>query len=333
MSKRILTGIKPTGTIHIGNYFGTFEPALRTSDEYDEAFWFVANYHALNQIQDSEVLGHNTLSTAAAWLAFGLKTDDNNFLYTQSDIPEIFEITTILTSFTPKGWMNKAHAYKAAADANNEAGNPVDDGVSMGLYTYPILMAADILAPSANVVPVGKDQVQHVELARDMAQRINSHYGKDVFTLPEHRVEEHVGTIIGTDGRKMSKSYDNVIPVFATPEDRQKTINQIVTDSSAPEDNKEFTGTTLHSLFELVSDEEQLAEVTAKLEGGQMGWGDAKKLLGEYMESYFGSMSAEYFRLMDNPDEIRAILREGAEKVRPIATENLANLRESMGII
>lgn len=332
MSTRILTGVKPTGIPHLGNYFGTFEPALRRASEYDDAFWFIANYHALNQIQDAAQLEHNTLSIAATWLACGLDPNTAN-LYTQSDVPEVFELDTLLTSFTPKGWMNKAHAYKAAADKNNESQKPTDDGISMGLYTYPVLMAADILLFDANIIPVGKDQVQHVEIARDIAQKINTHYGAELFVLPEHRIEEEVGTIVGTDGRKMSKSYENVIPIFASPEDRQKAINKIVTDSSEPTDTKEVVGTALHSLLQLVANEDAVAKITEALETGNMGWGDAKKLLGEHMHSYFGSMSDEYFRLMDNPDEVRAILREGAEKVRPIATEHVAKLRSALGIL
>ena len=329
---RILTGVKPTGIPHIGNYFGTFEPALRRAGEYDEAFWFIANYHALNQIQDAEQLEHNTLSIAATWLACGLDPNEA-FLYAQSDIPEVFELETMLNSFTPKGWMNKAHAYKAAADKNTEANKPTDDGVSMGLYTYPILMAADILIFDANVIPVGKDQVQHVEIARDIAQKINQHAGQDLFVLPEHRIEENVGTIVGVDGRKMSKSYNNVIPLFSTAEDRQNAINKIVTDSTAPEDPKEAEGTPLLTLFSLVATPEETEAFKSELEAGGLGWGDAKKRLGEKMDSYFSSMSAEYFRLMDNPDEVRAILRDGAEKVRPLAHEHIAKLRSAMGVI
>ncbi len=332
MSKRILTGVKPTGTPHLGNYFGTFEPALRRAAEYDDAFWFIANYHALNQIQDADVLEQNTLSIAATWLACGLDPNSAN-LYAQSDIPEVFELETILNSFTPKGWMNKAHAYKAAADKNTEAGKPTDEGVSMGLYTYPVLMAADILIFGANVVPVGKDQVQHVEIARDIAQKINSQYESELFVLPEHRIEEEVGTIVGIDGRKMSKSYNNVIELFASAEDRQKSINKIVTDSSAPEDKKEVAGTPLLAIFQLVSTPEEATAFQTELEQGQIGWGDAKKSLGEKMDERFGAMTSMYNDYMSRPDDLRALLRQGADKVRPIAQETIANLRKTMGII
>lgn len=332
MSTRILTGVKPTGTPHLGNYFGTFEPALRRAAEYDDAFWFIANYHALNQIQDRDTLEHNTLSIAATWLACGLDPNTAN-LYAQSDVPEVFELETMLTSFTPKGWMNKAHAYKAAADKNEADSNHADDGVSMGLYTYPILMAADILIFNANVIPVGKDQVQHVEIARDIAQRINSHYSAELLVLPEYRIEDNVGTIVGTDGRKMSKSYDNVIPVFATLEERQKAINQIVTDSSAPEDKKEVEGTTIFSLYQLVASDDEAQDFKTRLEAGGMGWGDAKKELGEKMNAYFGDMTNTYNDYMSRPDDLRGLLRDGASKVRPIAQETIANLRKAMGII
>ena len=332
MSKTILTGVKPTGITHIGNYFGALEPALRRAAEYDQSFWFIANYHALNQIQDRELLEHNTLSIAATWLACGLDPSTAN-LYVQSDIPEIFELETILNSFTPKGWMNKAHAYKAASDSNDAAGRPSDEGVSMGLYTYPILMAADILIFDAEVVPVGKDQVQHVEIARDIAQRVNHQFDQDLFVLPQYKIEEEVGTILGVDGRKMSKSYDNVIPLFATAEDRQAAINKIVTDSSAPQENKTVEGTTLFSLFELVSSEDAATTLKADLENGRMGWGDAKKQLGDNMQKYFSDMTDRYNTLMSNPDEIKNILSNGAEKVRPIAQSHLKKLRQTMGII
>lgn len=333
MSTRILTGIKPTGTPHLGNYFGTFQPALARAQDYDEAFWFIANYHALNQIQNSEELTQNTLSIAATWIACGFTPNTVSHLYAQSDIPEIFELTQVLNSFTPKGWMNKAHAYKAAADQNAANQKPVDDGISMGLYTYPVLMAADILAFDANTVPVGKDQVQHVEIARDIAQKINAQYSQQLFVLPEHRVEADVGTIPGIDGRKMSKSYNNVIPLFASADERQKAINLIVTDSTKPAEPKQVEGTALFNLYKLVANAKQTDDFERRMANGGVGWGDAKNELGELMESYFGSMSAEYFRLMDNPDEVRATLRDGAEKVRPIAQETLARVRATVGIL
>ena len=332
MSKRILTGVKPTGAPHIGNYFGTFRPALARADEYDEAYWFIANYHALNQIQDAAELENNTLSIAATWLACGLNPESAQ-LYAQSDIPEVFELETMLNSFTPKGWMNKAHAYKAANDINEAEGRPSDDGISMGLYTYPILMAADILVFDANVVPVGKDQIQHVEIARDIAQKINHHYEDDLFVLPEHRVEDSVGTIVGIDGRKMSKSYNNIIPLFADRDERQNAINKIVTDSSAPDEEKQVEGTPLFTLFQLVSTPEEATALKTDLEQGKLGWGDAKQQLGDAMDKFFGEMTTEYNRLMANPDEIRSVLQAGANRVRPSAQEHLQRLRSAMGVI
>ncbi len=331
MSKRILTGIKPTGVPHLGNYFGTIAPALRRLKEYDESFMFVANLHALNQIQDAEQLKQNTLSITATWLACGLDPSQTH-LYLQSDIPEDQVLATMLNSFTPKGWMNKAHAYKAASDQNEAEHKHVDDGINMGLYTYPVLMAADILVFDANTIPVGKDQVQHVEIARDIAQKINHQYGEDIFVLPEYSIEEDVQTIIGLDGRKMSKSYNNVIPIFCSPEERHAITKRIVTDSSGVGDKKQVEGTALYSLYCLVATEEEAASFKLNLETGNMGWGDAKAQLADKLEETFGSMTQRYNELMANPNQIMTILETSAEHVRPIAQAVLARLKAKTGV-
>lgn len=331
MTKRFLSGIKPTGTPHLGNYFGMIEPALSMVGDYDESFLFVANVHALNQVQDKARLEELTLSITATYLACGLDPEKTH-VYLQSDIHEDQVLSTLLSGFTPKGWMNKAHAYKAASDKNTADGKPVDDGVSMGLYTYPILMAADILLFDANVVPVGKDQIQHVEIARDIAIRVNSQYGQAVLVPPEVRVKEDFELVVGLDGRKMSKSYGNIIPLFASPDERLEVVKKIVTDSSAPDAKKQVAGTPLYEIFNLVADDADAAVFKAALEDGQMGWGEAKAELAQQLDKRFGSMTTEYNRLMSNPQEIKSILADGAERVRPIAEEVLQRVKAAIGV-
>src|SRR5262245_29224158 len=231
MTKSVLTGIKPTGFPHLGNYVGAIRPALRRAEHLDDAFFFIADYHALNQVQDPLLFNEYSYVVAATWLACGLDPERICF-YRQSDIPEVFELTTILAAFTPKGWMNKSHAYKALVADNTEAGRDPDADVNMGLFTYPVLMAADILALGANLVPVGKDQVQHVEIARDIAIRVNNHCDEPVLVVPEYELEAAAEWIPGLDGRKMSKSYENIIPLFATEPEWRKLIMSIKTDSS-----------------------------------------------------------------------------------------------------
>ena len=330
MTKRFLSGVKPTGTPHLGNYFGMIEPALSMVGDYDESFLFIANVHALNQVQDATRLEDFTLSITATYLACGLDPNKTH-IYLQSDIPEDQVLATILQSFTPKGWMNKAHAYKAATDKNSADNKPVDDGVSMGLYTYPILMAADILLFDANVVPVGKDQIQHVEIARDIANRVNSQYGTNVLTPPEVLVKEDVQTITGLDGRKMSKSYDNIIPLFATPSERREAVNKIVTDSSPPDAKKRVEGTPLFELYSLVADQPATTTFKSELETGNMGWGDAKAQLAEQLDERFGTMTEAYNKLMANPNEVKAILANGAKQARPIAESVLARVKHAIG--
>ena len=251
MSQRVLTGIKPTGTIHLGNLVGAIRPALRLAEQGLDAMYFIADYHALTTVQPPEHTAADmqqlVYEIAAAWLAFGLDPERVVF-YRQSDIPELFELTWVFDCFTSKGWMNKAHAYKALI-ADKSPDEDVDAGINMGVYSYPMLMAADIIAFDVDLVPVGKDQVQHVEIARDIAQRINSAYGNDLLRLPRAKLEEHAAVLPGLDGRKMSKSYGNVIPLFAPAKQLEKLIMKIATDSTPPEAPKDpETSTTSRSI-------------------------------------------------------------------------------------
>lgn len=326
----LLTGIKPTGTPHIGNFLGAIRPAIQLVHEYENSFLFIADYHALNTIQDGAKLCDLTRSIAATWLACGLDPS-KTVMYRQSAVPEDFELETILTSITPKGWMNKAHAYKAAVDQNREAGFEKDENISMGLYTYPILMAADILLYSANVVPVGKDQQQHIEIARDIAQKFNHTYGTDALVLPEALIQEELESVIGIDGRKMSKSYDNILPLFATTDEWKKLINKIPTDSSAVDEPKNADESILFGIFKSLAPADQTAEVRARLEKGGMGWGELKQLLLEVLESRFGEYRDRYNELMAQPEEIDRILTEGAEKARAVARAKMAEIRDVIG--
>ena len=328
--KTLLTGIKPTGTPHVGNYLGAIQPAIKMVHEYKHSFLFIADYHALNTVQDGARLHDLTLSIAATWLACGLDPS-KTILYRQSAVPEVFELETILNAITPKGWMNKAHAYKASIDANTAANRDRDDGVSMGLYTYPILMAADILLYSADTIPVGKDQQQHVEIARDIAQRFNHAYGLDVLTLPEASIQEDLESVTGVDGRKMSKSYDNIIPLFATTEEWKAVINRIPTDSSAVEDPKNPDDSTLFAIYKTIAHPDQVETLRGRLAAGGIGWGEVKQLLLEALEAHYGRYRDRYNELMDNPADVEAILADGAQKAREVARKKLDEVRIAIG--
>jgi len=328
--KTLLTGIKPTGTPHVGNFLGAIQPAIERVHDYDQSFLFIADYHALNSVQDGPRLRHLTLSIAATWLACGLDPSKTT-LYRQSSIPEVFELETVLNTVTPKGWMNKAHAYKASVDTNEAAGRDRDDGVNMGLFTYPILMAADILLYSADVVPVGKDQQQHVEIARDIAGRFNHTFGADVLTLPEAFIQEEVESVPGVDGRKMSKSYNNVIPLFATTEEWKKVINSIPTDSSAVEEPKDLSNCVIFDIFKSLAPADKTADLKARLEAGGTGWGQVKAELLEVLETQFGQYRDQYNDLMARPEEIQRILTEGAEKAKVVARQKLDEVRTAIG--
>jgi tryptophanyl-tRNA synthetase len=332
MSRDIyLTGITTTGTPHIGNYVGAIRPGIAASlDPHKKNYYFLADFHALAKSEDPGTISRSTLEIAAAWLALGLDTDNATF-YRQSDIPEIPELTWILTSMTAKGLMNRAHSYKAAVQANLDGGgNDPDKGITMALYSYPVLMAADILVFSANKVPVGRDQKQHVEMARDIAQRFNHHYG-DLFVLPEPVIDDHTAVLAGLDGRKMSKSYNNTIPLFAPEKRLRKLIMKIRTNSLEPGEAKETEGSTLYDIYKAFATESEARAVERRYAEG-MAWGDMKQLLFEYINDHIGPARAEYERLIADPAMVEAELQKGAERARAISAPFLARIRHAVGI-
>jgi len=332
MKTRVLTGITTTGTPHLGNYVGAIRPAVAASQRDDvDAFYFMADYHALIKSDDPARIERSRLEIAATWLAAGLDPKKVTF-YRQSDIPEIPELTWFLTCVTAKGLLNRAHAYKAAVDKNAEVGEDPDAGVTAGLYMYPVLMAADILAFNANKVPVGRDQIQHIEMARDIAQRFNHIYGRDFFVLPEVVIEEQVATLPGLDGRKMSKSYDNTIPLFAGGQKHlRESIMRIVTDSRLPGEAKDPDSSSLFTIFRaFASEAESVAFRQALVDG--IGWGEAKQVLFERIEVDVAPMRESYDALMARPAMIEEILQEGAKKARAIAAPKVAELRDAIGL-
>ena len=332
MQTRVLTGITTTGTPHLGNYVGAIRPAIAASQRADvDAFFFMADYHALIKSDDPARIERSRLEIAATWLAAGLDPNKATF-YLQSDIPEIPELTWLLTCVTAKGLLNRAHAYKAAVDKNTEAGEDPDAGITAGLYMYPVLMAADILAFDAQQVPVGRDQIQHIEMARDIAQRFNHIYGRELFVLPEVVIEEQVATLPGLDGRKMSKSYDNTIPLFAGgAKQLRDTIMRIVTDSRMPGEAKDPESSSLFTIFRAFASEAESNAFRRALEEG-IGWGEAKQVLYERLEADIAPMRERYEQLIARPADIEDILREGARKARAIAAPKMAVLREAVGL-
>jgi tryptophanyl-tRNA synthetase len=337
MTQRVLTGITTTGTLHLGNYVGAIRPAILASQEPGvESFFFMADFHALIKCDEPDRIARSRLEIAATWLAAGLDPERVTF-YRQSDIPEIPELTWLLTCVTAKGQMNRAHAYKAATDANLAAGEDIDAGVTMGLFSYPVLMAADILMFNAHRVPVGRDQVQHIEMARDLAQRFNHQFavpgtGSDLFVLPEANVEADVALLPGLDGRKMSKSYDNSIPLFEGGARALKdAIARIVTDSKLPGEPKEPEGTALVTIYDAFATAEQRASFRAALRAG-LGWGEAKQQLTALIEAQIGPMRERYAELMAHPEKLEVILQAGAAKARALAAPLLAQAREAVGL-
>ena len=333
MTTRILTGITTTGTPHLGNYAGAIRPAIVASRAADaDSFYFLADYHALIKCDDPVRIQRSRLEIAATWLALGLDTDKATF-YRQSDIPEIPELCWLLTCVAGKGLLNRAHAYKASVDKNVEAGEDPDAGVTMGLFSYPVLMAADILMFNAHKVPVGRDQIQHVEMARDIGQRFNHLFGqgRELFTLPEAVIEEEVATLPGLDGRKMSKSYDNTIPLFGTAKQLKDAIARIVTDSKLPGEPKDADGSHLFTLYQAFASQAQQAEFRAELEGG-LAWGEAKNRLYQLLENELGEARERYNALIARPADLEDILLAGAAKARRIATPFLGELREAVGL-
>ncbi len=331
---RVLTGITTSGTPHLGNYAGAIRPAIHSSTQAGvDAFFFLADYHALIKCDDPARIARSRLEIAATWVAAGLDPDRVTF-YRQSDIPEIPELCWMLTCVTAKGLMNRAHAYKASVDANVAKSVDPDDGVTMGLFSYPVLMAADILMFNAHRVPVGRDQIQHLEMTRDIAQRFNHLYGggEALFVLPEVQIDEEVATLPGLDGRKMSKSYDNTIPLFeGGPGALKSAVARIVTDSREPGEPKDAEGSHLYTLYRAFATPQQAADFRAALEGG-LGWGEAKQALCERIEAQIGPMRGRYAELMAHPGRIEDILQAGAAKARRIAVPFMARLREAVGL-
>ena len=333
MTTRILTGITTTGTPHLGNYAGAIRPAIVASRAADaDSFYFLADYHALIKCDDPLRIQRSRLEIAATWLACGLDVERATF-YRQSDIPEIPELTWLLTCVAGKGLLNRAHAYKASVDKNVELGEDPDAGVTMGLFSYPVLMAADILMFNAHKVPVGRDQIQHVEMARDIGQRFNHLFGqgKELFTLPEAVIEEGVATLPGLDGRKMSKSYDNTIPLFGSAKQLKDAIARIVTDSKLPGEAKDPDNSHLFTLYQAFASATQQAEFRAELVGG-LGWGDAKQRLFQLLDAELGDARERYHALIEKPAELEDILQVGAAKARKVATPFLGELREAVGL-
>ncbi|MGE6387976.1 tryptophan--tRNA ligase [Pseudomonas sp. NPDC078416] len=333
MTTRILTGITTTGTPHLGNYAGAIRPAIVASRQSDaDSFYFLADYHALIKCDDPLRIQRSRLEIAATWLAAGLDVERVTF-YRQSDIPEIPELTWLLTCVAGKGLLNRAHAYKASVDKNVEAGEDPDAGITMGLFSYPVLMAADILMFNAHQVPVGRDQIQHVEMARDIGQRFNHLFGngKEFFVMPEALIEESVATLPGLDGRKMSKSYDNTVPLFTSAKDMKEAISRIVTDSRLPGEAKDPDTSHLFTLYQAFATKEQGDEFRADLLQG-LGWGDAKQRLFQLLDAELGEAREHYHRLIERPADLEDILQAGAEKARRVATPFLGELREAVGL-
>ncbi|MDR0642161.1 MAG: tryptophan--tRNA ligase [Treponema sp.] len=331
MDRKIaLTGIKPTGILHIGNYFGAIKPALALTGSYD-ARYFIADYHALNTIKDPGELSSLIRQVAAGWLAAGLDPERVIF-YRQSSVPETFELTTQLMAFTGKGLMNRAHAYKAAVQANTERGEDPDAGINMGLYTYPVLMAADIILFDSDVVPVGQDQVQHIEMAQDIAQAVNYNYRREVLKVPQALVQESVAVVPGLDGRKMSKSYGNTIPLFAPEKELRKLIMRIVTNSQAVEEPKDPEASQIYILYRLFATAEEQAGLAARYRGGGMGWGEAKEELFRVVNRELAPMRERFQALMAEPGTLDDILARGAEKARRIAQATVSRFRKAAGI-
>tara|TARA_B110000208_G_scaffold86689_1_gene109773 strand:+ start:164 stop:1486 length:1323 start_codon:yes stop_codon:yes gene_type:complete len=333
VKQRVLTGITTTGTPHLGNYLGALKPAVAASQQIDtDSFYFLADYHALIKCQDPQTVHRSGREIAAIWLALGLDTDKATF-YRQSDIPEIPQLAWFLTCMTGKGMMNRAHAYKASVDENQrQLNSDLDQGISMGLYSYPILMAADILMFNAHHIPVGKDQIQHIEMCRDIAMRFNHTYGEH-FVLPEAMVDEGEPKVLsGLDGRKMSKSYGNIIPLFAPADELKKLISQITTNSLQPGEAKDPDSCTLFEIYSAFASPEETLVVRQAYANG-IGWGDMKGQLFEYLNDYLTPARKRYEEIMTDPAYIEAELQKGAAKARAHSEPFMQRLRSAVGIM
>ena len=327
---RVLTGITTTGTPHLGNYVGAIKPAIASSqDESTDSFYFLADYHALVKCEQPERVQRSCLEIAATWLALGLDTERAVF-YRQSDVPEIPELTWLLSCVTAKGLMNRAHAYKAAVDDNVLGGEDADQGITMGLFSYPVLMAADILMFNAHKVPVGKDQVQHLEMARDIAQRFNHRYGEH-FVLPEAVVDEHVATLPGTDGRKMSKSYDNIIPLWLPEKKLRKAIMKIKTNSLEPGEPKDPDTASVYAVYAAFASQTQREAMRQAFAEG-IAWGEVKQQLFELINAELAAPRERYEALLADPARVESELQRGADKARALSRPLIERLRAAVGI-
>jgi len=327
--KRILTGITPSGYPHLGNYIGAIKPSLDLLDEKCESFLFIADLHAVIKVSDPKKLEELSNAIAMAWLASGLDPNKTNF-YRQSDVPEITELAWLLSCIAEKGLLNRAHAYKAAVDQNNESGKKeMDEGISLGLFSYPLLMASDILTPNATHVPVGKDQQQHLEITRDIAEKFNNKYG-NFFNVPEAVIQDEK-TVLGTDGRKMSKSYNNIIPLLSTEKELRKSVMKIVTNSQEPGEKKEWKDNTLFSIYSSFATEEKQKEMKNLFEDG-IGWGDAKQIVFEDLNVMLLPIRENFNEYSNNKKYIEEILKSGAEKVRAQTVPILKEVKKLVGI-
>lgn len=328
--QRVLTGITTSGTPHLGNYVGAIRPSVIASQDSNlESFYFLADYHALIKCQDPALVRQSGLEIAATWLAMGLNTD-NAIFYRQSDIPQIPELSWLLSCMAAKGLMNRAHAYKATVAVNEEAGEDPDYGVTMGLFGYPVLMAADILMFKANTVPVGRDQIQHVEMARDIAARFNHHYGEH-FVLPKAAIDDNVAVLQGLDGRKMSKSYGNTIPLFLPEKKLKKHINKIKTNLLEPGEPKDADTSTVFQIWNAFATPEQSAQMRANFADG-IAWGEVKKQLFELINGQIGDAREKYNTLIDDTDYIDDVLYDGAKRARAHSEPLMEKLREAVGL-
>jgi len=326
-----LTGITTTGTPHIGNYVGAIRPGIAASKNPEiNNYYFLADLHSLAKAEDPKKMQQSTLEIAAAWLALGLDTD-NAMFYRQSDIPEIPLLTWILTGMTAKGLMNRAHSYKAMVQANEESGSKdPDKGIMMALYSYPILMAADILMFKSTKIPVGRDQKQHVEMTRDIAQRFNHNYG-DVLVVPEAVIDDNTAVLKGLDGRKMSKSYNNIIPIFENEKKLRKLIMKIKTNSLEPGEPKDTSDSTLFDIYKAFATDDEVKDIEKQYADG-IAWGEMKQILFEYINEHFRPARDEYQRLIDDPKIVEDELVRGAEKAREISIPYIEEIRHAVGI-
>lgn len=328
-----LTGIKTTGDPHVGNLVGAIRPALELTSRY-ESMYFLADYHALTTVRDPQEMAQSSRSVAATWLAAGLDPRQS-VIYRQSDLPEVFELTWVLSCLTAKGLMNRAHAYKAARDLNRDLGRPdLDAGVNMGLFNYPVLMAADILIADADVVPVGRDQAQHVEMAADIAGSFNHAFGEHHrLKIPRAVIGEGVAASVpGLDGRKMSKSYGNTIPLLADPKALRRTVRRIATDSTGVDEPKDPDSSVPYQLLALFAEPGQTADVATRLRAGGMGWGELKDLLADVLAGVLGPIRERYEDLMRPDSDLDAVLAEGRERARDRARPVLDGVRAAVGV-